>query len=74
MEELFGLGRFIVGGAFRVTGTILHHAAEPASDLVANTMDTFDIPGGDLVRDHGKIPLELIGRGLDKVGEYMMEE
>lgn len=74
MEELFEVSRFLVGGAFRVTGNILHHAAEPATELVAHTMDMFDIPGGDLVRDHGKIPFELIGMGLDKVGEELMGE
>lgn len=74
MEELFELSRFLVGGVFRVTGNIMHHAAEPTSELIANTMDTFDIPGGDLVRDHGKIPLEMIGMGLDEIGKSIWEE
>ncbi|GHO77938.1 hypothetical protein KSD_57090 [Ktedonobacter sp. SOSP1-85] len=74
LEGAFKFGRFVVGGLLRIVGNGVSNGSEHLADLAANTMDTFEIPGSGLVRDHAHGPLNVVGMGLDKLGEFIMEE
>jgi len=74
LEELFGIGRFVIGGACQLVGGFIDVSAEHVADLTGTVMDTFDVPGSDFVRDHGKMPFELLGRGLEELGKHIVEE